>query len=402
MGAMRNTWLSAAAREKIARRLLSKATAVLATLVLQLTPPVDAAESSRLDYEAMAKVAVDALSLSPGERVLIRFDPAYFEELTPIVRRLVRQSGAVDLGALEYTPVSILTETGDSAAEEAAFKKLLEPADVYIWLPVRERVRTTSAAERRALAEWLDDGGAHRQIHFHWSQGSVQADGLAGDHSEALDRMYAKALDVDHQAIAAAQQQAIRRLRAGVVRVRTPAGTDIRFRVGDRPFNTQDGDASARRMDSARIRIDREIELPAGVLRVAPVEQSVHGVLVIPEARMQGKIAMNVRLTIREGVVTNVSADEHVRAVEAELDSGGDAARRFREFGLGFHPGLLWDPQEPIIPYFGYGAGIVRMSLGDNEELGGAVRGGYRRWLFFPDATVEAGDVVLVREGRLL
>ena len=42
------------------------------------------------------------------------------------------------------------------------------------------------------------------------------------------------------------------------------------------------------------------------------------------------------------------------------------------------------------------------MSLGDNEELGGAVRGGYSRWLFFPDATVEVGDKLLVRDGRLL
>ncbi len=41
------------------------------------------------------------------------------------------------------------------------------------------------------------------------------------------------------------------------------------------------------------------------------------------------------------------------------------------------------------------------MSLGDNEELGGTVRGGYRRWLFFPDATVEVGGTVLVRDGTL-
>jgi L-aminopeptidase/D-esterase-like protein len=41
------------------------------------------------------------------------------------------------------------------------------------------------------------------------------------------------------------------------------------------------------------------------------------------------------------------------------------------------------------------------MSLGDNTELGGEVRGGGVRWLFFPDATVVAGDVTLVESGRL-
>jgi leucyl aminopeptidase (aminopeptidase T) len=175
----------------------------------------------------------------------------------------------------------------------------------------------------------------------------------------------------------------------------------MRFRVGDRPFNKQDGDASARRMESARIRIDREIELPAGVLRVAPLEETVQGVLVVPEARMRGEIAKNIRLVLDDGKITSFTADQHLAAVAAELASGGESARSFREFCLGFHPGLLWNPGDKIIPYFGYGAGVVRMSLGDNEELGGAVRGGYSRWLFFPDATVEVGDKVLVRDGRL-
>lgn len=58
-------------------------------------------------------------------------------------------------------------------------------------------------------------------------------------------------------------------------------------------------------------------------------------------------------------------------------------------------------PGETVIPYYGYGAGLVRMSLGDNAELGGTVRGGAVRWNFFTDATVVAGDLVVVRGGRL-
>jgi len=88
--------------------------------------------------------------------------------------------------------------------------------------------------------------------------------------------------------------------------------------------------------------------------------------------------------------------------VEAELKTGGEAARRFREFGIGFNPKLKPLPGSEILPYFAYGAGIVRMSVGDNEELGGDVRGGYRRWFFFPDATVEVDGETLVRDGELL
>ena len=46
--------------------------------------------------------------------------------------------------------------------------------------------------------------------------------------------------------------------------------------------------------------------------------------------------------------------------------------------------------------------GTVRLSLGDNEELGGKVRGGAVRWFFFPDTNVRAGEKMIVRAGRLL
>jgi hypothetical protein len=41
------------------------------------------------------------------------------------------------------------------------------------------------------------------------------------------------------------------------------------------------------------------------------------------------------------------------------------------------------------------------MSLGDNAELGGNVRGGLVRWLFFPDTTVRVGADVIVLDGKL-
>ena len=54
------------------------------------------------------------------------------------------------------------------------------------------------------------------------------------------------------------------------------------------------------------------------------------------------------------------------------------------------------------IPYYGYGAGVIRLSLGDNTELGGDVGGGYVRWNFFTDATVDVGSDTWVRGGRLV
>jgi hypothetical protein len=172
--------------------------------------------------------------------------------------------------------------------------------------------------------------------------------------------------------------------------------------VGDRPFNKQDGDASAERMTTAKVQVDREIELPAGVLRVAPVESTADGVIVIPEARFGNQKTRMLRLRIVAGKVVEVTASANASAAREAILTANSGDRSFREFGLGFNPKLSLQPDSPILPYFAYGAGMVRMSLGDNQELGGGVRGGGRRWFFFPDATVEGNGRVLVDRGHLV
>ena len=165
-------------------------------------------------------------------------------------------------------------------------------------------------------------------------------------------------------------------------------------------MNFGDGDASKARTDRGVILIDREIELPAGAIRVAPVEETVGGTIVFPPSQWDGRPVAGLTLTIERGRVTGVRASSGQAAAEAELAGVPEAARAFREFALGFNPLLAVPERSPWIPYYGYGAGVVRLSLGDNSELGGQVTGGYVRWNFFTDTTVTVGDDVWVRDGR--
>ena len=158
-------------------------------------------EATALDYDRMAVKIVEALKPARGERVLFGGDPDYFQELSDALRKRLKEAGAV--------------ETHE-----------LNSADIYLWLPLSKR--TVSPGERKALISWLERGGPRREIHFHWAEGSVQADGLPGAHSALLDRAYQNALDIDDAALSAAQDRAIKLLRSGVVRVRTPAGTASR------------------------------------------------------------------------------------------------------------------------------------------------------------------------------
>jgi hypothetical protein len=334
-----------------------------------------------MDYQRMAAKVAGALKLRAGERVLVRYDPAYFGELLKPLQQA--------LGGASAVPV-----------EQALEEGLLEKIDVFVRLPLGESGRQLSKSEEATLIRWLGKGGARRELHFHWSEGTRRTDGLPAPHPADFDALYAGALDVDYLALDAAQERAMARFRKGTVRIHTPAGTDLMFRVGARPFNKQNGDASPERARSAQVRVDRHIELPAGALRVAPVEGTVSGQIVLPEARFGDTLARRVVIQLDNGRISGLRAAEGVEAVKAALSS--DSAKQFREFALGFNPKLAAPPGSQLVPYYGYGAGVVRLSLGDNEELGGSTRGGFVRWLYLTDASIHVDFHYVVRDGRLV
>jgi hypothetical protein len=109
-----------------------------------------------------------------------------------------------------------------------------------------------------------------------------------------------------------------------------------------------------------------------------------------------------VRLHFARGRVSKVEAESGKEAVVAELQQGGPGSDSFREFALGFNPELAVPDRNPFVPYYGYGAGVVRLSLGDSAEIGGEVVGGHVRWNFFTDATVTVAGEEWVHGGRLV
>jgi aminopeptidase len=355
------------------------------TLAAALAVHGDTAAADPLPYDRLAARIVDALHVTKGERVLLRYDPSTLGPLEPSLRKRLQQRG-LQVDTLNYGPAPDL-------------QARLDRTDIYVWLPAGPNA-PTPADQRAILAGWLD-AGKGRQIHFHWGAGTVDPDGRDGVHSAAFDTLYVDALDIDYAKLSASQDRIIATLRSGDIRVTTPEGTDMRFNVGDRPFNKQDGDASKSRTDRARMRVDREIELPAGVIRVAPIEATANGTLVVREARLLGDArATGVRLEFANGKIVRATATSGGAALTAFLESS-PTLTLFREFCVGLNPKLVVPAGSSYLPYYGYGDAVVRMSVGDNTELGGAARGGESRWLFFPNATVTVGTESIVVSGRL-
>ena len=402
-------------------RIVPFATAIFLVHALSACAPEggrDAGASEVLDFEALSASILARMDLQPGERVLlVGEDGSRWDAIVPLLRAGVRAAGGVDLGAVDVRgavlavggPVAGADSPADRPAEFAAslgttpegWAEPLATIDVAVKLPGAAADPTLGGDVYRALQDVLR-AGRGRTVHFHWAGAtSFEMEELAVD--DRVDRLYQTAvLDTDYAALADAIATFEAALRSGPVRVTTPAGTDITFLVDDGPVTRQDGDASGARAERARNLIDREVEIPAGAARVLPVLESVVGRIAFPPAQWGGERAEGVVLRFEEGRVVEVEADAGRDGVLREIEEAGEAGRTFRELGVGFNPLLAIPEGEEWIPYYGYGDAVVRLSLGDNTELGGSVGGGYVRWNFFADATVTVGGEVWVEGGRLV
>ena len=368
--------------------------------------PILAQPRLTLDWEAMAERLVAQLAPEPGERILLVARPGNFDDLIPYLRYALVDAGAVDLGVIDviaepfperWDPQILRRGAGEA---RAVYREMLRDLDGAIMLPGARPDHPVYAALQDLLRE-----GRGRTIHFHWTQNgsAFPIPGQPLPQQHVIDDVYQRALhETDYAVLATAQRRFVSAMRNAETRVTSPLGTDIRFRIGDRPVNFQDGDASAERTNQGVVLIDREVELPAGAIRVAPVEKTVNGTIAFPSSQWNGRPVEGLRLRFDRGRIVEVAASSGQEAVEAELADAPEAARAFREFALGFNPLLAVPELNPWIPYYGYGSGVVRLSLGDNSELGGTVTGGYFRWNFFTDTTVMIGDEVWVRDGKLV
>lgn len=357
-------------------------------------------KSNQLDFHAMAEKILEQSQVQPGERVLVLMQPGRFDSLEYQLQEHLKEAGAEYLGTISVD--SIQPESWSTqftkrilATPKDSLVSTLSSVDLGIMLP-----GATPANEVYAALQAVLNQGKGRTIHFHWEGAySITNEPLKVD--QKIDSLYQYALiNTDYKALAEKQRQFESAMRSNVIEVTTPVGTNLKFQIGDRTVTKQDGNASLAHMADAKNLIDREIELPAGAIRVAPVEETVEGTIAFPDALWNGVKAEKVILTFVKGKVTNVEAAVNKEAVLAELNEGGDAAMSFRELAMGFNP--LLQVRDSWIPYYGYGAGVVRLSLGDNSELGGNVKGDYVRWNFFVDATVKVNGEVWVKDGVMV
>jgi leucyl aminopeptidase (aminopeptidase T) len=380
---------------------------LVAALLYFALAPAWAQEGKTLppfDFARWARFIVrDFFDLQPHEKVVLMADPSYYPELLDALRAELLEARAIELGTILFDGrdvsarrAKVRPRASDAQYKQltdAAMRRLYQEADVFLWLPYRYG----TGAERGdwRLLEHLVEGTHIRGLHFHWVQGLNQ---LTQEEVSTLARLYADALEIDYAALSAHQDRMIAALKGQSLRITTPAGTDLRLRVPPTAwFHKNDGRMTRQRAAQARSVRDREMEMPAGALRFIPDVNSIEGQLVVPS--WGG--GEDVRFEFKGGRIQSVQArTNQERVLEAWARETGDKDR-LAEMVMGMNPRLPARGPGRQPPYYGYGAGVLRIALGDNWESGGANRSSLEAWFYFVDATVRAGDSEVVKDGRL-
>lgn len=376
-------------------RTLSTRLALFLALLPTLAQP--AAAQSRVDWNRLAELTVRrSLKVAPGERVVLFWDQASDRGAAVAMRAAIAAQGgvAVDLSAptladLEAAKrLSPQAQALQKARRDSLWTSAFRNAEAAVWLPMQTTILTDRPFEH------LVEKSRVRSIHFHWFLPPDPAD------VNVVEEMYAKAIAVDPAVLNAKIAAVEAAVRGATVKITAPNGTAFSFKVAPNAWvHRNTGDASKAKVTNARSVRDRQEELPASVFRTTDLSAG--------EGNLVGYASFDTRspviqATFAKGRVTKFESKRGAEAIVSTWQKATGDKHLQAEFVIGTNPELPGVLPSGFMPYYGYGAGIVRVAVGDNWESGGKNRSSNGEVLFFiPDATVEANGRVVVKAGKL-
>jgi leucyl aminopeptidase (aminopeptidase T) len=269
-----------------------------------------------------------------------------------------------------------------------------------IFADVPERKLAKLAATGQVVYDMLNASPIRGAFIDYPTTGRAAEAGLPFDRYAAMQWA---ALGADYSSIAAAGGALVAKLRmASRVRITTPGGTDLSFNLARRPVILDAGMIS-RDAASEKLIIGRFVTLPGGSVTLAPEESSVAGVIVVSRDRCKYKPLRDARYEFASGTLAKVSAKAGDDCVQENLRTYGAGMRRIGSFTVGLNPALrvIEDSAADYRPVAA--AGLVTLSLGDNQLLGGSnkVSGGVSFSVPVTHATVEVDGEKVIEDGKL-
>jgi leucyl aminopeptidase (aminopeptidase T) len=288
------------------------------------------------------------------------------------------------------------------------WKSWLSEVDVWISMPAVEDPRSVYAdipQERFAAAAmasqmFMDilNSTSLRQVFI--NPPSPQQAAAAGMDIDRFSKMRWSAINADYSAISK-KGYALADVLHGAkeVHITSPAGTDIRFSMGDREVFVNDGIVTEKEAKAGKF-LQRIANLPGGQVFASAIENSATGRVVIPKDKCNWEAVRNVSFEFRDGDMHGFEAEEGGDRIAETLDPYEGPTRRFASLSIGLNPHLEVD-EESATYWPASGAGMVYINVGGNQLFGGknVTETGYG----FPitRATVIVDGETIVKDGKL-
>ena len=146
--------------------------------------------------------------------------------------------------------------------------------------------------------------------------------------------------------------------------------------------------------------------LPAGEAYVAPMEGETNGVLVMDGSMAGvGLLETPIRLTVKEGLVVEISGGEEAERLREMIEPYQEAGRNIAELGIGTNDkavvtGVVLEDEKAM--------GTIHVALGDNASMGGKVHvpihldGVVLKPTLVVDEVAGGDETVILEEGKLM
>jgi leucyl aminopeptidase (aminopeptidase T) len=177
-----------------------------------------------------------------------------------------------------------------------------------------------------------------------------------------------------------------------MIHITDPNGTDLSFSIENRRVGLEVGTLE----DCFSTGNECEVEIPAGEVYIAPLEDSANGTLVTDEVRDFN--IRKLRMNFEKGKIIDFKAEKGRASFQNLLRKAQGNKDRIAEFGVGTNHGM-----KPlgIRIYDEKALGTAHIAIGNNTHLGGINKASIHIDFILYQPTIKADNTLLMKEGHV-
>ena len=382
---------------------------ILGTLT---TATVATAGERKAEFEAIAERLVNqCAAIHEGDLVWIRGSTTNQELLENVAIR-VRRRGAFPLlsvttDELERRMYDEVPAIYDIQSPELTLK-LARLIDVAITVTAEENpalfagVPLERIAARSKAFEPVDRVMQSRNVRrVNLGNGLYPTAALArrfGISQDELSTIFWDGVNADLRKVQAAAATVKTYLATGsTVRITNKNGTDLKMRIERRPVHVS---AGAITQDDIRAGgAACQTWLPAGEVYLAPIPGTAEGTVVVDRHFFQGREIRGLRLTLRNGRMTAMTAKSGLEPLKKLYDASGAGKDQFAAIDIGVNPNVRIPSNSRMVAWMA--SGMISVGIGDNTWAGGENTCGFGFYVHLPGSTLAVDGKTLVDQGIL-